>query len=181
MGPSFEAHGYDVTGLDTGFFEGATLFDVPGITTIRKDLRELEADDLAGFEVVIHLAALSNDPIGNLDSTWTREINRDGSVKLAKLAKAAGVERFLFSSSCIMYGMSHAGLVDERSQLDPQTEYARSKVLAERAISGLADGTFSPTFLRNGTVYGLSPFMRLDTVLNRLRLRKPIRRVLLSC
>lgn len=168
MAPYFVAAGHDVTGLDTSFFGGATLFEALGIATIGKDLRDLQPADIAQFDVVVHLAALSNDPIGNLDSTWTREINTDGSVKLAQLAKAAGVERFIFSSSCIMYGMSNVELVDERSPLDPQTEYARSKVLAERAIAALADDTFSPTFMRNGTVYGLSPYMRLDTVLNDL-------------
>jgi nucleoside-diphosphate-sugar epimerase len=117
---------------------------------------------------VIHLAALSNDPIGNLDAGWTRQINYESTVRLAEYAKAAGVERFLFSSSCIMYGMSEAQVVTEESPLDPRTEYARSKVLAEQAISALADDRFSPTFLRNGTIYGLSPRMRFDTVLNDL-------------
>ncbi|MGH7843863.1 MAG: NAD-dependent epimerase/dehydratase family protein, partial [Candidatus Binatia bacterium] len=120
------------------------------------------------FHGVIHLAALSNDPIGNLDGGWTRQINYEASLRLAELAKAAGVERFLFSSSCIMYGMSEAQVVNEDSPLDPRTEYARSKVLAERAISALAGAGFAPTFLRNGTIYGLSPRMRFDTVLNDL-------------
>ena len=99
----------------------------------------------------------------NLDESWTRQINYEGSVRLAELAKAAGVQRFLFSSSCIMYGMSEANVVTEESPLDPKTEYARSKVLAERAISELAGDGFSPTFFRNGTIYGLSPRMRFDT------------------
>jgi nucleoside-diphosphate-sugar epimerase len=109
---------------------------------------------------------LSNDPIGNLNSRWTEEINFRASVRLAHLAKAAGVRRFLFSSSCIMYGMADADTVTEESPLAPQTEYARSKVTAERAISMLAGEGFSPTFLRNGTIYGVSPRMRFDTVLN---------------
>jgi nucleoside-diphosphate-sugar epimerase len=117
---------------------------------------------------VVHLAALSNDPIGNLNSEWTEEINLQGSVRLAELAREAGVERFLFSSSCIMYGMSEAAVVDEDSPLDPKTDYARSKVGAEYAIAELASDSFSPTFLRNGTVYGLSPRMRFDTVFNDL-------------
>ena len=132
---------------------------------INKDIRQIRPDDVRGYDAVIHLAALSNDPIGNLDANWTRQINCEGSVRLAEYAKAAGVERFLFSSSCIMYGMSEASVVDETSPLDPRTEYARSKVLAEQAIAKLAGDSFSPTFLRNGTIYGLSPRMRFDTVL----------------
>jgi len=116
----------------------------------------------------VHLAALSNDPIGNLRPDWTADINVHGSIRLAELAREAGVRRFLFSSSCIMYGMSESAVVNEDSPLDPKTDYARSKVEAERAIAKLATESFSPTFLRNGTVYGLSPRMRFDTVLNDL-------------
>lgn len=160
-------HGYDVVGLDTGYFDECTLVpDAVDVPELEQDLREVTAEDLEGIHAVIHLAALSNDPIGNLNATWTREINHDASVRLAEAARAAGVRRFLFSSSCIMYGMSAAEVVDETAPLDPQTEYARSKVTSERAISALAGDDFSPTFLRNGTVYGLSPRMRFDTVLN---------------
>ena len=169
MGPALLVAGHDVVGLDTGYFADCNL--VPPdeeVRTIRKDLRDLEAGDVAGFDAVIHLAALSNDPIGNLNDSWTEDINYRGSVRLAELARQAGVERFLFSSSCIMYGMSEAAVVDETSPLDPKTEYARSKVRAEAAISNLASDSFSPTFLRNGTVYGLSPRMRFDTVFNDL-------------
>jgi nucleoside-diphosphate-sugar epimerase len=141
--------------------------DTP-IRAMHTDIRDVTEADLRGCDAVIHLAALSNDPIGNLNSDWTRDINLEASVRLARAAKAAGVRRFLFSSSCIMYGASDAAYVSEDSPLDPKTEYARSKVLAERAISELADDTFSPTFLRNGTIYGLSPRMRFDTVLNDL-------------
>ena len=169
MAPLFVQAGYDVVGLDTGYFERCTLVpDELEVPAIRKDIRDIAADDLIGFDGVIHLAALSNDPIGNLDEGWTRQINCEATVRLAEFAKAAGVERFLFSSSCIMYGMSAANVVTEESPLDPRTEYARSKVLAERAISDLAGAGFSPTFLRNGTIYGLSPRMRFDTVLNDL-------------
>ena len=161
--------GYDVVGLDTGYFAECTLVPARGsVPTIQKDLRDLEPADLRGFEAVIHLGALSNDPIGNLNAAWTEEINCHASVRLAELAKAAGVRRFLFSSSCIMYGMSKAEVVTEKSPLDPKTDYARSKVRAEQAIAKLADAAFSPTFLRNGTIYGLSPRMRFDTVLNNL-------------
>jgi nucleoside-diphosphate-sugar epimerase len=169
MAPYFERLGYDVVGLDTDYFGDCTL--VPGadaIPSVNKDVRDVTNGDLAGFDAVIHLAALSNDPIGNMNAAWTRSINFDGSLRLAEAARAAGVRRFLFSSSCIMYGLSEAPVVDETSPLDPRTVYAQSKVDAERAISALASDRFSPTFLRNGTVYGLSPRMRFDTVLNDL-------------
>jgi len=169
MAPIMSAAGYDVVGLDTCYYERCTLVpDKQPIAAIKKDIREVSEEDLTGIHAVIHLAALSNDPIGNLDETWTREINFEASVRLAQLAKAAGVERFLFSSSCIMYGMSETQVVDETAPLDPRTEYARSKVRAERAISALADSGFAPVFLRNGTLYGLSPRMRFDTVFNDL-------------
>jgi nucleoside-diphosphate-sugar epimerase len=169
MGPWLKSQGYDVVGLDTDYFYPCTLVpDLAEVRTIRKDLREVTAKDLAGFDAVIHLAALSNDPIGNLNEGWTREINGDGTIRLAKLAKQAGVRRFLFSSSCIMYGMSEAAVVDENAPLAPQTQYARSKVDAEMALRQLADDRFSPTYCRNGTIYGLSPRMRFDTVLNNL-------------
>jgi nucleoside-diphosphate-sugar epimerase len=169
MGPCFLAAGYEPVGLDTGYFEPCTLVpDGATIPWVRKDIRDLTLHDLEGFDAVVHLAALSNDPIGNLNASWTESINFMASVRLAELAKSAGVPRFLFSSSCIMYGMSDAAVVTEESPLDPKTEYARSKVKSESAISQLAGDGFSPTFLRNGTVYGLSPRMRFDTVLNDL-------------
>jgi nucleoside-diphosphate-sugar epimerase len=163
------AEGYDVVGLDTGYFAACTLVpDRVEVPEVRKDIRDLGPADLQSFDAVVHLAALSNDPIGNLDERWTEEINCQASVRLAELARDAGVRRFLFSSSCIMYGMSTAAVVDENAALDPKTAYARSKVRSERAISKLARDGFSPTFLRNGTVYGVSPRMRFDTVLNDL-------------
>ena len=169
MAPWLQSQDYDVVGLDTGYFFVTPLVpELAKIPTIRKDLREITAEDLAGFDAVIHLAALSNDPIGNLNNAWTREINGDGTIRLAQLARQAGVRRFLFSSSCIMYGLSQAAVVNEDAPLAPQTEYARSKVEAESALSQLANDEFSPTFCRNGTVYGLSPRMRFDTVLNDL-------------
>lgn len=169
MTPMLVVRGHDVVGLDTGYYSECTLLqDKVSLPTIYKDIRDLGLEDVIGFDAIIHLAALSNDPIGNLNPTWTEEINFRASVHLAELAKAAGVKRFLFSSSCIMYGMSEAATVTEESPLNPRTEYARSKVRSELAIAQLADEHFSPTFLRNGTVYGLSPRMRFDTVLNDL-------------
>ena len=169
MTPLFLEAGYEVVGLDTCYYAECTLIpDEVQVPLVRKDIRDLDAHDLEGCEAVIHLAALSNDPIGNLNAAWTEEINFQASVRLAGAAKAAGVRRFLFSSSCIMYGMSEAATVTEESPLDPKTDYARSKVKAEQAIAQLAGDGFSPTFLRNGTIYGLSPRMRFDTVLNNL-------------
>jgi nucleoside-diphosphate-sugar epimerase len=169
MAPRLAAAGHDVAGMDIGFFDDCTLVPDDGrIPAIGRDIRDVTADDLAGFDAVVHLAALSNDPIGNLNDAWTEDINLRASVRLAQFAKAAGVPRFLFSSSCIMYGMSEAAVVSEDAPLDPKTEYARSKVAAERKIADIADDDFSPTFLRNGTVYGVSPRMRFDTVLNDL-------------
>src|SRR3990170_878084 len=169
MAPVFLQAGYEVIGLDTGYFRQCTFVpDLAAVPSIEKDIRDVAAADLEGIDAIVHLAALSNDPLGNLNGRWTEEINLRGSVRLAELAKAAGVRRFLFSSSCIMYGMSDAEVVAEGSPLDPRTEYARSKAEGERAIAALAGGGFAPVFLRNGTVYGASPRMRFDTVLNAL-------------
>jgi nucleoside-diphosphate-sugar epimerase len=169
LAPTFAKAGHNVVGLDTGYYSPCTLVsDQAQIPWLRQDIRNIELSDLNGFDAVVHLAALSNDPIGNMNEQWTEEINHRASVRLAELAKKAGVRRFLFSSSCIMYGMSEAAVVTEESPLDPKTEYARSKVKSERAISELASDGFAPTFLRNGTVYGVSPRMRFDTVFNDL-------------
>jgi len=169
MTPVLVDAGFEVIGVDTDYYAQCTLVeDRDNVPTLRKDIRDLSTDDVGGFDAVIHLAALSNDPLGNLNPLWTDEINSQASVRVAQLAKAAGARRFLLSSSCIMYGMSEAAVVTENSPLDPKTEYARSKVKSEQAIAALASEGFSPTFLRNGTIYGLSPRMRFDTVLNNL-------------
>lgn len=162
--------GHTVNGLDLDWFEscsfGGTLAKIP---SKRKDLRDLEVSDLEGFDAVVHLAALSNDPLGDLDPSLTDSINHVASVRLAKLAKEAGVERFLFSSSCSTYGASGGDvLLDEEGQMRPVTPYGRSKVAVERDLAELADSSFSPTFLRNATAYGMSPRLRFDLVLNNL-------------
>jgi len=162
--------GHDVTGLDSYLYEGCDLGpDDPAHAAIPKDVRDIETADLPGYDAVVHLAALSNDPIGELSPELTREINLNATVRLARAAKEAGVGRFVFASSCSMYGASDTEeLVDESAPLRPLTAYAESKVRAEEALAELADGDFSPVFMRNATAYGVSPRLRLDIVLNNL-------------
>jgi len=147
--------GYEVVGVDIGIFKDAQFISKntrPNVQ-IYKDIRELVADDLKNIDALIHLAGLSNDPVGSLNPKLTYEINYKASVRLAKIAKYAGIKRFLFSSSCSSYGFSGKGLVNEKSELNPQSAYADSKVRAEKAIFKLADHNFSPIFLRNATVF----------------------------
>ena len=169
MGPYLQARGHEVIGLDTGFFDEVDLYPCKPIETNRKDTREVVAEDLVGYDAIVHLAELSNDPLGDLNRELTFEINHKGTVGLAKFAKQAGVKRFIHSSSCSVYGMGEPGEVkDESSKPIPLTAYAECKVLVEQEVSELADADFCPTFLRNATVYGPSPRMRFDLVLNNL-------------
>jgi len=161
--------GHELVGLDSDLYRGCTFGEPPvGIPSLVKDVRDVNPRELHGFEAVLHLAALSNDPLGDLDPELTMEINYRASVRLAALAKKAGVRRFVFSSTCSVYGASGEEMADEQSPLCPVTAYAESKVRAEAEISGLAADGFSPTFLRNSTAYGVSPRLRFDLVLNNL-------------
>jgi nucleoside-diphosphate-sugar epimerase len=161
---------HEVTGLDADIFAGCDFNASPvDVSALRKDIRDVAGEDLEGFDAVIHLAALSNDPLSDLNPQLTYEINHRASVRLAECAKVAGVPRFLFSSSCSLYGLSAgADYLAEDASFNPVTAYGESKVLVERDVSGLADDKFSPTYLRNATAYGVSPRLRADLVVNNL-------------
>jgi nucleoside-diphosphate-sugar epimerase len=167
--PVLQRAGHEVVGLDAGWYDGCDFGPQPGGYEQRTgDVRDVGVADLAGFDAVVHLAAISNDPIGHLNPEATYDVNARGAVHMARTAKAAGVERFLFSSSCSLYGAGGDGKVAEDGAFNPVTPYGESKVMAEEGISVLADDSFSPTYLRNATAYGSSPRLRADIVVNNL-------------
>ena len=171
MTPLLKAAGHEVWGYDTGYYEPCLLGPLgeSGVDRqIVKDIRQVTTDDLEGVEGVVHLAALSNDPTGELDPKLTEEINFTGSLRLAEAAKRAGATRFLFASSCSIYGQSGSGALTEEAEFRPLTAYAVSKVRTEAALHDLADDDFSPVYLRNATAYGFSPRLRFDVVVNNL-------------
>jgi len=161
--------GHEVVGLDTGFFNGCDFRAAPDeVPELVVDLRDVTEEQLKGFDAVAHLGALSNDPLGNINPDLTYDINLHASVRLARAAKAAGVRRFLFSSSCSLYGAGGEGFLDESAAFNPQTPYGESKIRVEQELTSLADGSFSPVYLRNATAYGVSRRLRADIVVNNL-------------
>jgi len=170
LAPELMRRGHDVIGLDTGYYKERALYrsGEPSPQTIVKDLRGVQSSDLEGFDAIVHMAELSNDPAGQLAPHITYEINHKGSVRLAELARKAGVNRFVYMSSCSVYGVSAGDFVTEESPVNPQTAYGICKTLVERDVRALANEGFAPTFMRNATAYGASPRMRFDIVLNNL-------------
>jgi nucleoside-diphosphate-sugar epimerase len=167
--PILLEHGHAVVGMDSDLYMRSNFGELPDeIPNIKKDIRDVVKADLEGFDAILHLAGLSNDPLGDLNPTLTYEINHKASVRLAQLAKEVGVTRFIFSSSCSTYGASGDDYIGEDAEFHPVTPYGDSKVLVEKDVSKLADDNFSPTFLRNATAFGLSPRLRFDLVLNNL-------------
>jgi nucleoside-diphosphate-sugar epimerase len=170
MGPMLIAAGHDVVGLDNYLFEGCSFGErAPEIPSLRSDIRDVVARDLEGFDAIVHLAGISDDPVGALNPGCTYAINHRASVRLARVARQAGVKRFLFSSSCSLYGAAGGdAFLTEDAEVSPITAYGKSKALVERDVSRLATDSFSPTFLRNATVFGTSPQLRTDLVVNNL-------------
>ncbi|MCU0526159.1 MAG: SDR family oxidoreductase [Elainella sp. Prado103] len=168
--PLLLERGHEVTAVDTGFYKVGWLYNGTETTakTLNKDIRHISLEDLQGIDAIVHMAELSNDPTGQLAPHITYEINHKGSVRLAELAKQAGVRRFVYMSSCSVYGVATEGDVTEESAINPQTAYAECKALVERDVKPMADDDFSPTFMRNATAFGASPRMRFDIVLNNL-------------
>jgi nucleoside-diphosphate-sugar epimerase len=168
--PMLLERGHEVTGLDSCLYEGCGFASGQplSVPVIRKDVREIELEDLRGFDAVAHLAGISNDPLGDLAPQTTYSINHEASVRLARLAKQAGVKRFVFSSSCSNYGASGNDFLDESADFNPVTPYAESKVWTERDVAPMADESFSPTFLRSATAFGVSKRLRGDLVVNNL-------------
>jgi nucleoside-diphosphate-sugar epimerase len=169
MVPALRAAGHEVVGLDTGYYDECDFVRPPDPTEdLKVDLRDVTAADCRGVDAVIHLGALSNDPLGDINKDLTYDINLHASVKLARAAKEAGVRRFLFSSSCSLYGAGGDGLLDETAAFYPVTAYGESKVRVEQEVSKMADGSFAPVYLRNATAYGVSRRLRADIVVNNL-------------
>jgi len=172
LGPDLMKRGFDVVGCDTGFYAAGWLYPSPDPVpmAIRKDIRAITAEDLKGFDAVVHLAELSNDPLGQHDPHITYKINHEGTLSLARAARAAGIRRFVYTSSCSVYGAANADyeFVDETTPPNPQTAYAECKVKVEQDLGAMAGENFAPCFLRNATAYGASPRMRFDIVLNNL-------------
>jgi nucleoside-diphosphate-sugar epimerase len=169
MVPVLRKAGHEVVGLDTGFYDECDFSAPPDkVETLRVDLREVTPAHLKGFDAVIHLAALSNDPLGDLNRNITYDINLHASVRLARAAKEAGVKRFLFSSSCSLYGAGSDGYLDENAAFNPVTAYGESKVRVEQEVSSMADASYTPVYLRNATAYGVSRRLRADIVVNNL-------------
>ncbi|MGH9199292.1 MAG: NAD-dependent epimerase/dehydratase family protein, partial [Acidimicrobiia bacterium] len=167
--PMLQETGHSVTGLDSYLYEGCDFGDpVPDVPSFRVDIRDVDISMLSGFDAVVHLAGLCNDPLGDLNPRLTTDINHLASVRLARMSKMAGVSRFVFSSSCSIYGASGDEMVTEETPTEPLTPYGHSKIWVEEDVSGMADDDFTPTFLRNATVYGLSPRLRSDLVVNNL-------------
>ena len=167
--PMLLAEGHEVVGLDSDLYRRCTFLEkLANVPTIRADLRDVTPEQLRGFDAVLHLAALSNDPLGNLNPSLTEDINWKASVRLAELARSAGARRFVFSSSCSTYGKAGDDFLTESADFNPVTPYGQTKVLAERDIAALASSSFVPTFLRNATAYGVSPRLRFDLVINNL-------------